>query len=419
MKKIILCAGGLVLSIACVSAAYGGAIDNKTNWSAEYIRTLNRNAATDFADIAAYNPAGTVKLHEGFSLNGSVQYLSKEYENNITLPGIAYNLESDEPSYIPGLFAVYNKGKFSVFGAFSNVGGGGKVDFSEGSWTTLGAQLYLIGLSDVDSLVYPGPQQISAKSYYLGYTLGAAYALNDKVSLSAGVRYVDASREAKGSAIIYDAVLSPNPPVAINFEEEGDGLGGIFGINLAPNEKVNIGIRYDTRTNIDLRATVKEDTYGLLPGLLGVIDGQERTRDLPAILAFGISYWLNPKLRVEADYTHYFNTGADWDGTENVADDGYDIGIAFEYLFNDKITGSVGYMHTELGLDPENMLPENPELDANTLGAGIAYTFNEKFLTNFSIGNSFYEDDSFTQGPVGIDYKKNNLFLALGLEYRF
>jgi hypothetical protein len=58
MKRVLTCAGGLLLSFVCVSAVYAGAIDNKTNWSAEYIRTLNRNAATDYADIAAYNPAG-------------------------------------------------------------------------------------------------------------------------------------------------------------------------------------------------------------------------------------------------------------------------------------------------------------------------------------------------------------------------
>ena len=85
MKRVLTCVGGLLLSCAFVSAAYAGAIDNKTNWSAEYIRTLNRNAATDYADIAAYNPAGTVKLQDGFILNGSLQYLGKLPQDDIPL----------------------------------------------------------------------------------------------------------------------------------------------------------------------------------------------------------------------------------------------------------------------------------------------------------------------------------------------
>ena len=76
MKKVLYSVAGLFLSTALVSTAYGGGIDNKTNWSAEYIRTLNRNAATDFADIAAYNPAGTVKLQDRYGpLPGETQNL--------------------------------------------------------------------------------------------------------------------------------------------------------------------------------------------------------------------------------------------------------------------------------------------------------------------------------------------------------
>lgn len=409
IKKIILSTGGLILSIACISPAHAGAIDNKTNWSAEYIRTLNRNAATDYADIAMYNPAGTVKLHEGFTINGSLQYVGKEYKNIIN----GTSFESDEPSYIPGLFAVFNKKKFSIFGAFSNVGGGGKVDFSQGNLTTLLAQ----------TLILPGnptSSHLTAESYYLGYTLGAAYAFNDMISFSAGFRYVDASIEVQGSAGT-DGVPWP---ATVNYEEEGDGWGGIFGVNLAPNDKINISMRYETKTNIDFDTTVNTDdaTYlplgGLLP-YLGISNGTSRPRDLPAIFAFGLSYWLNPQIRLETNYTHYFNENADWGGEEDLVDDGYDVGLAIEYHFTDSFLGSIGYIRTETGIDPVNMLPENPTLDANTIGAGIAYAFNEKFHTNFSLGNSFYDEDSFNLPFGKVEYEKNNLFLALGLEYRF
>ncbi|MBW2565895.1 MAG: hypothetical protein JRE24_03215, partial [Deltaproteobacteria bacterium] len=58
MKRLLffLCVSTLVFAVATPLMA-GGA-DNKTGWSAEYIRTLNRNAATDSADIVMYNPAG-------------------------------------------------------------------------------------------------------------------------------------------------------------------------------------------------------------------------------------------------------------------------------------------------------------------------------------------------------------------------
>jgi long-chain fatty acid transport protein len=411
MNRIITCIGVLLLSFAFVSAAYAGAIDNRTNWSAEWVRTLNRNAATDFADIAMYNPAGTVKLHEGFTVNGSLQYGLKDYTNKITT--FCPDCDSDEPSIIPGLFGVYNSGKFSIFAAFSNVAGGGAVEYDNGTWTSVSAALGGLGTHLSSS--------IEGESHYLGYTLGGAFALNEMLSFSLSVRYVDAYKELEGF------VNTDTTDAALDLEQEDDGWGGIFGINISPNEQLNIGIRYETETELDLKNTIGDDTpeklvgEGLLNTEYGIFDGQTNSRNLPATLGLGVSYQLTPKLRTEINLTYYFNEDADWGGDEDDADNGYDVGIAFEYDFTDKLTASIGYMYTEYGMDnPANMLPENPELDVNTIGAGIAYAFNEQFITNVSIANSFYVDDSFSPGPgITVEYEKNILFFSAGIEFRF
>jgi len=268
-------------------------------------------------------------------------------------------------------------------------------------------------------------QNINAESYYLGYSFGGAFSINDIFSLSLAARYIDAFKNVKGGVTVNSsgspAIPGVNPlTAAVEFDQDADGWGGIIGINIVPSDALNIALRYETETDLDFEATVYEDNVGVLPKI-GINDGQSVTRNLPAILGFGISYKFAEKFRVEADLTYYFNQDADWSGIEEGVDNGYDVGITLEYRFNEKLLGSLGYMHTELGMDPENMLPENPELDADTIGAGIAYAFNEKFHTNFSVGNSFYQDDSFVSQTTGakIEYKKNVFFLALGLEYRF
>jgi long-chain fatty acid transport protein len=440
MKKVLTCIGGTALSCAFAATVFAGAVENKTNWSAEYIRTLNRNAATDYADIAAYNPAGTVKLSEGFIINGSVQYLSKDYKNDIN--GKSY--ESDEPSYVPGIYGVYNRKKWSLFVAFSNVGGGGKVDYGSGNFTSysIGKGLTYGADRQIDAMVQAGggpaapigtyyagtlvKQHVNAESYYLGYTFGGAYNFNDMVSVSLGARYVDATRKAKGAVTTTPTATGAYlgaPPVTakVDYEQDDTGWTGIIGLNLAPNEAFNIGVRFETKTELNLESDVNKDNRDILGSLpIPIVDGKSVARDLPPLLGLGVSYRITPKLRTEVNLTYYFNENADWDRAEDNVDNGYDVGIALEYLFNDKLTGSVGYMHTKLGMDPEYMLPENPELDANTIGAGIAYAFNEKFHTNFSIGNSFYEDDSFKPQPgTKVKYEKNIFFMALGLEFRF
>jgi len=176
---------------------------------------------------------------------------------------------------------------------------------------------------------------------------------------------------------------------------------------------------------------VDQDNLGLLPNL-GVIDGQSRSRDLPALFGAGVSYRFLEKFRVEVDLTYYFNENAhndDWLRTGADVDDGYDIGIMLEYMFNDKWLASVGYIHTPVGVKPEDMTPEAPELDANTIGAGAVWRPTTDLALNFSIGNAFYSSESFTyNGPaalaaVGIndrvEYEKNNFFLAFGIQYKF
>jgi long-chain fatty acid transport protein len=184
--------------------------------------------------------------------------------------------------------------------------------------------------------------------------------------------------------------------------------GAIFGINIAPNERLNIGARFETKTDLEFDTDVKEDNNNVLPQL-GIVDGQDMNEDLAPSLGVGVSYWLTEKLRAETNLTLYFNGEA------------YDAGLALEYHFGDKMTASIGYLRTVTGVDPEDMKPENPELDVNTFAGGLAYAHSQKFHVNLGIGYSSYEDDDFRSSLTGskIEYKKNITFYALGLEYRF
>jgi len=430
MKKlfVFLCVMGLIAASA--SPLFAGGIENKTNWSAEYIRTFNRNAATDSADIVMYNPAGTTKMEDGLYGNLSVHYVNKDYSNNIN--GTEY--DSDEPSYIPGLFLLYKKGRLAGFFGLSNVLGGGKVKFENGDATTASIGLGLI--TNANTLLALGGvpanfwysgisnQNLDAEHIGLGYTFGGAFKINDMFSVSLAAMYVDTHKEAQGNVTITATNSFPgvndDVTASVDYEEDADGWGGVIGLNISPTDQWNIGIRYNTKVNLDYDQTVNQDNLGILP-LLGITNGGEITRDLPAILALGVSYKVNDKIRLETNLTYYFNEDADWMGEEDVVDNGYDLGLALEYTFNPKFKGSIGYIHTDTGQDAEDMLPESPALNADTIGAGVAYECIPGMILNFGIGNAFYESDSFVSSTTGntIEYEKNNFFVALGVQYKF
>ena len=223
-----------------------------------------------------------------------------------------------------------------------------------------------------------------------------AYKINDMFSVSLGARYSDAYKEAKGSTTI-NSSLGPLPPFIANidYEEEADGWCGIIGVNISPNEDLNIGIRYESKTKLDFKQKVKDDTNSLDPAIkmapaLGVNDGAKVGRDLPALLGLGASYKFSPKIRVETNLTLYLHNDAGWKDTSPLprdpgeVDNGYDLGIALEYTFNDKLKGSLGYLHTDTGIDAENMLPEAPELDARTIAGGVAYVISQRLRAAFS-----------------------------------
>jgi len=134
---------GMLLALTAAPALAGGAINNN-NYSSDYMRTLNRNAATDAADIIYYNPAGVTKLREGWTVKLDAQYITKDYSNTIApvIPiGGGGELDQDEPSIVPGVFVNWRSEKWAAFFGFSNVAGGGKVDYDQGNWTSYRASI--------------------------------------------------------------------------------------------------------------------------------------------------------------------------------------------------------------------------------------------------------------------------------------
>jgi long-chain fatty acid transport protein len=419
MRKhfVFLCVVSLMAASA--SPLFAGGIENKTNWSAEWVRTLNRNAATDSADAVSYNPAGVMKMDNGLYLNAAGQYAFKDYKQ--TFLGTEYS--TDEPDLVPSLFALYKQDKWAAYGAVTIVVAGGKIDYENGDVTTLGLASNIITAFNT---LFPGPppaftgildQHLEGKSYFIGYTIGGAYKINDMISVSLGARYVDASRDFKGYATLGGGSFGTQQ-YAVDYEETGDGWGGIIGVNVTPMEELNIGLRYETKTSIDLTTDVTTDT---VPGGL-VTNGAKRNRDLPALLGLGVSYKFTPKIRVEADLTYYFNQNAGWDDNpvtsadETQKDDGYDIGIACEYTFNPQWKASVGYMYTFVGINPDNMSIETPELDASTIAGGVAFNPTPNWGINLGILKTFYDDATTSNG---ITFDKDVVIVGLGIQYRF
>lgn len=426
MKRLFTFLFVVGLIFSATSPLIAGGIVNKQNFSVEYLRTFSRNAATDAADAAAYNPAGVMKMEDGGYVDLGVFHAPKEYSN--TIEGTEY--KADEPSAIPGLFGLYRQDRWAAFAAFTIPAGGGKVAYEEGNATTFSqGSLLMAGANfaltqapySLPALTYYDSiknQELEANSIYYGYTVGGAYELNDMVSVSLGVRYIDAQKEAKASITISPSALGAAPPFNltdrafdIDYEETASGWGGFVGVNIAPTDELNIGIRYETKTELDFETKVNTDDTGMLT------DGAKEREDLPGLLGLGAAYTITPKVKVDASITYYLEKNANWeDDRLKDAGNSYDLAIALEYAFSSKLKGSVGYMYTQTGIDPDDMLPEAPELDAQTVCGGVVYEAIPGLNLNFALMNTFYKSETRSDG---IKLDKDITGFGFGIQYKF
>ncbi len=431
MKKVYL-----VLSITCLFLITGpyilaGGIDNRSNYSGEYVRTFTRNAATDSLDAIAYNPAGVMKMTDGIHGNFSIHYVLKNYTNIVD--GIT--LKQDTPSFVPALFGLFKKDRRAAFLSFTIPAGGGEVDYENGNATTRISAFSLRNRLNqlAGAAIYGNTanEKLNAEGFYYGLTAGGAYKIIDAVSVSIAGRYIDAKKKCRA---IFELLPTPigvmaGQPVRraeLDHEDNADGWGAILGlaIDLDP---VYIGMKYETETELDFKYAVKQDTVTGLPSGLGqaggIINGAEHNRNLPALFSVGLAYTVAPNFKIDTGLIYYFQENAGWGGAEHYIEDGWETSISLEYRFNNHLKGTIGYLHTNTGMDPQYALKEAPELDADSIGGGIVYTVNETFKIDLGAAIVDYKGDSYTDISSGsavlIGLKKEVVMFSAGVQYRF
>jgi long-chain fatty acid transport protein len=405
----------LVMLVGVFSqTALAGGIDNKQNWSARYLATGSRNAATDGVDIAAYNPAGMMFQQDGIGLGLDVHYIFKDYEHKYTdLQAGPVTRDQDEPSIVPGLFATYKSGVWGVFGSITNNGGGAEVKYESGNaiTNTIAMGFFPLPLTN---------QFIEAESMYITYTAGASYQINPMVSVAAGIRYMDANKDVSAYS---DTALGA---LYGAYEEEADGWGWIASMNVKLRNDLLLAFRYESEVELEFETTLDGNNTAMgnavLAGL-GKTQNGTYDRNLPAVFGMGVSWDANDRLNLNTSFTYYLEKRADWDGDEDNVDNSYDIAISATYSFMDNLRGSIGYMFTDVGIDAKDFtLTEqmSPALDAHSFFLGLGYDFSERITFDLGLMTNFYDEDTaLDRMNRPVTYEKQNNAVAMGVAFKF
>jgi len=438
MKRCLIFTGTIVCLFLFFSQGYAQ-IDNLTNMSAEWIRMSNRNAATDAADIVVFNPAGLADLSEGFHINVSNQFLFRKPSHDFTDPlgtgGLSY--EQDSPDlFLPNLYASYRDGDWSVFGGIYIPGGGAVADYPDGSYTTRAIGVGLV--ADPASPffgAYTGitNERLKAGSIYLTTTAGGVYKISEMISVAAGIRNIAVTNTIEGDLTLTGGVLgpidTPDIPLSVDVEQEDMGWGAVFGVQIKPDDKLNIALHVETPVALNLETDIKSgDNLSESIGLF--IDGEKNPRDFPGMVGLGVSYLLTPQFRCEVDLNYWFQEAADWgradDGSDisDLAGDCWSFGVAGAYQVSSELEVSAGFLYTLFRWDDIDAYynanagaVEVQYSDNWNIGFGFAYTVIPGFKLNLGAGYTMWADEDIIT-PLGeVEMENSTWTFALGIDY--
>lgn len=456
MKKKL---GLLALATVLSSSIYAASIDHIQTYAPEYLGNQAQNGMINKAS-AYYNPAGLVHLEKGtyVQLGGQLALGHEKMEYN----GKEYKAQLVQP--IPN-FALYKVEEDSaLYWTFGALGGGGDLKYDDGVAGTavipdILAGIKLAGFSTDGS-------KVEGSNMYIQSTLGKVFKVDDKLSLSVAGRAIYGRRTLKGDIYLNGNIPIPviggdiNETISIDSKRTAWGFGGQFGLNYKASDRLNLAMRYDTRVKLNFKAHGSEEgikengklaTLGSLAGLdlahLGFgafypeyARGTKARRDLPAILAAGMSYRVTDDWTVALSGNYYFNKDAKMDsgvkGSSKLSDlgvkeihpeydNGWELALGTEYRLSPKwaVLGSINYADTGAKITSYDDVEYG--LNSVTLGTGLKYNPDETTEWVFTVCHFIYDskDGHYDQKYPNKPFEKvgnpeyNKSITALGVSY--
>jgi len=335
-------------------------------------------------------------------------------------------------------------------------GGGGGATYSKGlpsfeiPISDLKPALTGMGLTTTQ---YAADIYFEGTSVYFGYQANASYALSDMISVAVGGRYVTAKNTYNGyiKNVQINPLYAGNPTAAlisapafftaigqptyaamtadreVDVEQTGSGITPILSVNVSPSEKLNIAVRYEFQTMLELTTKVNDNKSG---GIF--VDGSKTIADMPALLAIGIDFKPSEKLLVSGTFNTYFDKNVDYDGSEsadiNMIDNNFlEYGVGLEYGLTEKLRASAGWVATSTGVNENYQNDQRYSTNTNTLGGGFGYRISPMIDLNIGGQYTFYDEGSkdythtlgINQIPITETYNKETWVIAVGLDFSF
>ena len=457
----------LALALSTLAPAFAGGIFTNTNQSVEFLKNPARDAAIGLDGVYS-NPAGVVFMPKGLHIGVNWQIahqtrtitstnplfaLGKQNEGNTTknFKGVA------DARAIPSLQAAYNTDKWSIQFNFSMPGGGGVCEFNNGVGTfesaigMIAKELQPLGAEGYDCDMY-----MRGRQYYFGFTLGAAYKVNEHLAVYGGVRalygdasykarinniqvkmtnqqtgepyYVDfdqflnnsigsinkklgqaelaasmgamtpeeyAAAQAQGEAVLgqLEPLQKYSQGVNLMSIQTGFGMAPILGIDYRI-KNFNFAAKYEFRTRMRMKNHSTLDKALEIEAINKYQDGTNVDEDSPSLLTVGAQWSVVPNVRINTGYHHYFDTHAKWykDSQKKLHGGTNEYLAGVEWDINDRLTVSGGGQITRYRLSDEFMNDMSFVVNSYSFGLGLNYKVTDHVKVSAGYFQTNYDD---------------------------
>lgn len=221
----------------------------------------------------------------------------------------------------------------------------------------------------------------------------------------------------------------------LDVKQKGTGFTPIIGANFSfLKDNLDIGIKYEFKTKMDLTNTVPTDSKtsfqeGFLMGFDNsgnpeylYANGAKTNADIPSFLSVGVK--VNPckLISLQVGYHLYGDRGTDWtDVSNNIGHDYYELGLGAEFHVSQKVLLSAGYLHSQSGVNQGYQSDLNYSLSANTVGLGGAYKISDKVTLQLGGYVVSYVPETYNMKGSGYTYeetfKKSTWAVSAGLDF--
>lgn len=475
-----------VATLMLAGETLAGGLMTNSNQSASFLRSIARGTSLD-PDAVHTNPAGTVFMSNGFHFGISDQMAYQTRTINSTYAPFAMGAQNNGLTskefkgtvfspLIPSFHFVWKHNRWSVMAGMGVNGGGGELKFDKGlgsferMFSVLPVGMNQLG---INATAYDLDMQLIGKSQTLAFQVGAAFRINDWLSIAAQLRYSTTSNAYEGhmknigvvvggqktpASVLFQGALTQlqaqyqqvvgalgaESPEAqqlmaamqsvganavktadhiLDVKQKGHSISPV--IALYGNwGKWTASVKYEFKmaTELEIESAPVSANDAVINSLFP--NGAKVKAETPALLSIAISRQLGPvKLTIE---THdYFDKNAENSFSSAVDGNTSEILFGAEWQVCKKLMLSAGVQRTQTHLISANYSDMNFLTPSTSVGFGVAYNFSEKVRLNLGIMPTFYDKVTSTgvvadtQLPFTDVYDRTSLAWGIGLDFNF